>query len=55
MHVLTDPADCGPVTLALLQDLQTEACDDPEGCFRERSLRRTASPAPRALSSSAIL
>jgi len=29
MRVLTDPADCGPVTLALPQDVQAEAYDYP--------------------------
>ncbi|MBV8492427.1 MAG: 3D-(3,5/4)-trihydroxycyclohexane-1,2-dione acylhydrolase (decyclizing), partial [Alphaproteobacteria bacterium] len=33
MRVLTDPADCGPVTLALPQDVQTEAHDYPEEFF----------------------
>jgi 3D-(3,5/4)-trihydroxycyclohexane-1,2-dione acylhydrolase (decyclizing) len=33
MRVLTDPADCGPVTLALPQDVQTEAHDYPEDFF----------------------
>lgn len=36
MAVLTDPADCGPVTLALCQDVQTEAYDYPEAFFAER-------------------
>ena len=35
MQVLTDPADCGPVTLALCQDVQAEACDYPESFFAE--------------------
>src|ERR1700679_618601 len=30
MQVLTDPAECGPVTLALCQDAQAEAIDWPE-------------------------
>jgi 3D-(3,5/4)-trihydroxycyclohexane-1,2-dione acylhydrolase (decyclizing) len=30
LSVLTDPADCGPVTLALCQDVQAEAFDYPE-------------------------
>jgi 3D-(3,5/4)-trihydroxycyclohexane-1,2-dione acylhydrolase (decyclizing) len=39
MQVLTDPAECGPVTLALCQDVQAEAYDYPEsfspsGCGR---------------------
>jgi 3D-(3,5/4)-trihydroxycyclohexane-1,2-dione acylhydrolase (decyclizing) len=36
MAVLTDPADCGPVTLALCQDTQTEAYDYPESFFAEK-------------------
>jgi 3D-(3,5/4)-trihydroxycyclohexane-1,2-dione acylhydrolase (decyclizing) len=36
MQVLTDPADCGPVTLALCQDVQAEAFDYPESFFEER-------------------
>lgn len=33
MAVLTDPADCGPVTLAFCQDVQAEAYDWPESFF----------------------
>jgi 3D-(3,5/4)-trihydroxycyclohexane-1,2-dione acylhydrolase (decyclizing) len=33
MQVLTDPAQCGPVTLALCQDVQAEAFDYPESFF----------------------
>ena len=33
MAVMTDPADCGPVTLAFCQDVQTEAFDWPESFF----------------------
>ncbi len=36
MEVLTDPAECGPVTLALCQDVQAEAYDYPEAFFAER-------------------
>ncbi len=36
MAVLTDPADCGPVTLAFCQDVQAEAFDYPESFFAER-------------------
>ncbi|HXW29885.1 MAG TPA: 3D-(3,5/4)-trihydroxycyclohexane-1,2-dione acylhydrolase (decyclizing) [Xanthobacteraceae bacterium] len=36
LAVLTDPADCGPVTLALCQDVQAEAFDYPEALFIER-------------------
>ena len=43
-RVLTDPADCGPVTLAFCQDTQAEAYDYPEAFFepkvwRQRRLR----------------
>ena len=43
MAVLTDPAECGPVTLALCQDAQTEAWDYPKSFFDERmwGIRRT--------------
>ncbi|MEC8270544.1 MAG: 3D-(3,5/4)-trihydroxycyclohexane-1,2-dione acylhydrolase (decyclizing) [Pseudomonadota bacterium] len=42
MSVLTDPADCGPVTLGLCQDVQAEAWDYPESFFAPRlwSVRR---------------
>ena len=42
MQVLTDPAECGPVTLSLCQDVQAEAYDFPESFLEERiwSLRR---------------
>lgn len=33
---LTDPADCGPATLSLCQDVQTEAYDYPEYLFSEQ-------------------
>lgn len=33
MQVLTDPAECGPVTLAFCQDVQIEAFDYPENFF----------------------
>jgi 3D-(3,5/4)-trihydroxycyclohexane-1,2-dione acylhydrolase (decyclizing) len=36
LRVLTDPALCGPVTLALPQDVQAEAFDWPEAFFAER-------------------
>ena len=38
MAVLTDPAECGPVTLALCQDTQAEAYDYPASFFDERVL-----------------
>ena len=36
MQVLTDPAECGPVTLSLCQDVQAEAYDYPETFFAEK-------------------
>ena len=36
MTVLTDPSECGPVTLALCQDVQTESYDFPEAMFAPR-------------------
>jgi len=36
MQVLTDPAECGPVTLALCQDVQAEAIRWPASFFEER-------------------
>jgi 3D-(3,5/4)-trihydroxycyclohexane-1,2-dione acylhydrolase (decyclizing) len=42
MQVLTDPAQCGPVTIALCQDVQAEAFDWPQSFLAERvwTLRR---------------
>jgi 3D-(3,5/4)-trihydroxycyclohexane-1,2-dione acylhydrolase (decyclizing) len=40
MAVLTDPAECGPVTLALCQDVQAEAYDYPMSLFAERIWHR---------------
>ncbi|NVN31941.1 3D-(3,5/4)-trihydroxycyclohexane-1,2-dione acylhydrolase (decyclizing), partial [Endobacter medicaginis] len=34
--VLTDPAECGPVTLALCQDVQAQAWDFPQSLFERR-------------------
>jgi 3D-(3,5/4)-trihydroxycyclohexane-1,2-dione acylhydrolase (decyclizing) len=36
VSLLTDPAECGPVTLALCQDVQAEAFDYPESFFGSR-------------------
>ncbi|WP_332702422.1 3D-(3,5/4)-trihydroxycyclohexane-1,2-dione acylhydrolase (decyclizing) [Devosia sp.] len=36
MQVLTDPAECGPVTLSLCQDVQAEAYDYPASFFEEK-------------------
>ncbi len=40
LRVMTDPADCGPVTLAFCQDVQAEAYDYPEAFFDETVWRR---------------
>jgi 3D-(3,5/4)-trihydroxycyclohexane-1,2-dione acylhydrolase (decyclizing) len=47
LRALTDPADCGPVTLAFPQDVQTEAMDWPSEFFRNRVWRPRA-PEPDA-------
>ena len=47
MAVLTDPAACGPVTLALCQDTQAEAFDYSKSFFEPRSWVRRR-PAPDA-------
>ncbi|WP_414901644.1 3D-(3,5/4)-trihydroxycyclohexane-1,2-dione acylhydrolase (decyclizing) [Sphingomonas flavalba] len=47
MATLTDPADCGPVTLAFCQDVQAEAFAYPEAFFAPRSWRhRVVMPDP---------
>ncbi len=48
IRVLTDPVDCGPVTLAFPQDVQTEAYAFPSEFFHPR-LHRTRRQAPDAL------
>jgi 3D-(3,5/4)-trihydroxycyclohexane-1,2-dione acylhydrolase (decyclizing) len=53
LRVLLDPADCGPVTLALPQDVQTEACDYPAEFFRRR-VHRIRKPTPEAAEVEAI-
>ena len=47
ISVLTDPVDCGPVTLALPQDVQAEAYDYPVSFFRP-SLHRPLRQRPDA-------
>jgi len=47
LAILTDPVDCGPVTLALCQDVQAEAFDYPEAFFDPRC-RRIRAPEPDA-------
>src|SRR5215471_18777854 len=54
MRVLTDPATCGPVTVALPQDVQTEAYDYPEVFFAPRCWRfRRPPPDPAQLAEAA--
>src|SRR4051812_35232950 len=44
MSVLTDPAECGPVTLSLCQDTQAEAMDWPEAFFQRRLWHKRRPP-----------
>jgi len=54
MRVLTDPAECGPATLALPQDVQAEAYDYPAAFFAPRLWRRLRPPPdPRQLAEAA--
>jgi 3D-(3,5/4)-trihydroxycyclohexane-1,2-dione acylhydrolase (decyclizing) len=54
MRVLTDHAECGPVTLALPQDVQAEAYDYPEAFFAPRCWRiRRPPPDPAQLADAA--
>lgn len=46
-RVMTDPANCGPVTLAFCQDTQAEAYDYPQSFF-EPTIWRIRRPAPDA-------
>ncbi|MFL5006261.1 MAG: 3D-(3,5/4)-trihydroxycyclohexane-1,2-dione acylhydrolase (decyclizing) [Microvirga sp.] len=56
LAVLTDPAECGPATLALCQDVQAEAFDYPERFFAERVWRlRRIRPDERELVDAAAL
>jgi 3D-(3,5/4)-trihydroxycyclohexane-1,2-dione acylhydrolase (decyclizing) len=50
LHVLTDAALCGPVTIAMPQDVQTMAFDWPEAFFSPPTVRFSApSPVPEEL------
>jgi len=56
MRVLTSPADTGAVTLALPEDVQSEAFDFPEPLFERRVWRiRRAGPDPAALAEAVAL
>ena len=48
VHVLTDAASCGPVTLALPQDVQAQAFEYPESFFRPAPVRFARMPAARS-------
>ncbi|MFN6955261.1 MAG: 3D-(3,5/4)-trihydroxycyclohexane-1,2-dione acylhydrolase (decyclizing) [Acetobacteraceae bacterium] len=54
LRVLTDPAECGPATIAFPQDVQTEALEVPESFLRPR-LHRIRAPAadPREVADAA--
>src|SRR5580700_474735 len=56
ISVLTDPAECGPVTLAFCQDVQAEAYDYPVSFFDERVHRmRRVAPDPHEIEEAAAL
>ena len=57
LEVLTDPAACGPVTLAMPQDVQTMAYDYPEAFFsrRVRRPRRTGADTGELDAAAALL
>ncbi len=56
LRVLTDPAECGPVTLALPQDVQAESIDWPESFFEPRiHVPRAIGPDPAEVDTAAAL
>jgi 3D-(3,5/4)-trihydroxycyclohexane-1,2-dione acylhydrolase (decyclizing) len=56
ISVLTDPAECGPVTLAFCQDVQAEAYDYPDSFFARRVHRiRRAAPDAHEIAEAAAL
>ncbi len=56
LRVMTDPAECGPVTLSFCQDVQGEAFDYPEAFFAEKVWRlRRVQPDPAELDQVAAL
>jgi len=57
METLTDPATCGPVTLALCQDAQAEAWDFPDHLFEERlwTMRRPTPDPVEVLAAAAMI
>ncbi len=56
MRTMTDPADCGPVTLSFCQDVQAEAFDYPVSFFEPRIWRlRRMQPDPVELDAIAAI
>ncbi|WP_435256835.1 3D-(3,5/4)-trihydroxycyclohexane-1,2-dione acylhydrolase (decyclizing) [Thioclava sp. FR2] len=56
LRVMTDPAECGPVTLSFCQDVQGEAFDYPEEFFAEKVWRlRRVQPDPVELDAVAAI
>lgn len=56
LRMLTDPAECGPATLALPQDVQAEAFDWPEDFFADATHHiRASAPDARELAHAASL
>jgi 3D-(3,5/4)-trihydroxycyclohexane-1,2-dione acylhydrolase (decyclizing) len=57
LRVLTDPAECGPATVCLPQDVQCEAYDYPEAFFRPRrwTVRRPPPDADQLAAAAATL
>ena len=54
IQVMLDPADCGPATISLSQDVQGEAFDYPEIFFEEKThIIRRVHPDPRQLNEAA--
>lgn len=53
LRVMTDPANCGPVTLSFCQDVQAEAYDWPEAFF-EPKIWRIRRPEPDAYDLDAV-
>ena len=54
IQVMLDPADCGPATISLSQDVQGEAFDYPEIFFEEKiHIIRRIHPDPRQLNEAA--
>jgi 3D-(3,5/4)-trihydroxycyclohexane-1,2-dione acylhydrolase (decyclizing) len=57
LRVMTDPADCGPVTLAFCQDVQAEAYDYPLSFFTPKvwKIRRPEADADELASAIALI